>query len=124
VSGPDADIERVRAILGCIEAIDRADAVVGRHQGDLDAGRVANDAVRLRLMLIGETVQTLSLDMREDHPAVAWSQMVALPDLVGPPDSEADPESIRATVGGPLTALRSACRAILAESVRVGEDEP
>jgi uncharacterized protein with HEPN domain len=122
VSG--SDIGHVRDILECIEAIDRADATVQRYPGDLDVARVALDAVRHRLLTIGEAVESLSLDMREDHPAVAWSDMARLGDLVGPTYDKLDPNTVRATIGEPVKQLGSACRAILAESVRVGEDEP
>lgn len=119
-----SDIGHVRDILECIEAIDRADATVQRYPGDLDVARVALDAVRHRLLTIGEAVESLSLDMREDHPAVAWSDMARLGDLFGPTYDKLDPNTVRATIGEPVKQLGSACRAILAESVRVGEDEP
>jgi uncharacterized protein with HEPN domain len=82
------------------------------------------DAVRYRLVTIGAAVESLSADLREDHPAVAWSDMARLGDLIGDDDDEVDPEMVRATFGEPLRCLRSACQAILGESVRAGEDEP
>jgi uncharacterized protein with HEPN domain len=66
----------------------------------------------------------LSLELREDHPAVVWSDMARLRDLIGEVDDELDPEMALATIGQPVRRLRSACQAILGESVRAGEDEP
>ena len=119
-----SDIEHVCDILECIEAIERAEATVQRYQGDLDVARVALDAVRHRVFTIGEEVESLSLEMCEDHPAVAWSDMARLGDLIGSPYDRLDPNTVRATIGESVKQLGSACRAILAESARVGEDEP
>jgi uncharacterized protein with HEPN domain len=119
-----SDLARVRDILECIEAIERAEAAVQRYSGDLDVARVALDAVRHRVFTIGEAVKALSLDMREDHPAVPWSDMARMRDLIGHHYDKLDPQIVRATIGEPVNHLRVACRAILAESVRAGEDEP
>jgi uncharacterized protein with HEPN domain len=119
-----SDIERVRDILDCIEAIDRAEATVQRYPGDLDVARVALDALQSRVFTIGQEVKALSLDMREDHPAVAWSDMAGMRELTGHHHDRLDPQLVRAAIGEPVERLRAACRAILAESVRVGEDEP
>jgi uncharacterized protein with HEPN domain len=119
----DSDLGCVSEILGCIDAIDLAEAVRQRHGGDLDVARLTLDAVRYRLVTIGEAVESLSLDLREDRPAVPWSDMARLRDLIGD-DDRLDPEMVRTTIGEPVKRLRSACQAILGESVRAGEDEP
>ena len=120
----DPDLGRVREVLGCIEAIDLAGATAQRHDGDPGVARVVLDAVRYRLAKIGEAVGSLSTELCEDHPAVAWSDMTRLADLIGEVDDELDPEMVLATIGQPLKRLRSAGQAILGESVRAGEDEP
>jgi uncharacterized protein with HEPN domain len=119
-----SDLERVAQIVDCVEAIDRAEATVQRYESDLDVARVAFDAVLYCLVTIAEAVQALSLDLREDHPAVDWSDMAHLRELIDPHDEILDPQMVHATIGEPAKHLRAACRAILAESVRVGEDEP
>ena len=119
-----SDIERIRDILDCIEAIDRAEATVQRYPGDLDVAQVALDAVQHRVFTMGEAVKALSLDMREDHPAVPWSDMARMRDLLGHQYYKLDPQIVRATIGEPVKRLQAACRAILLESVRAGEDEP
>jgi len=117
------DLELVREILDCIEAIDRAEATMQRHTGDLDSARVAVDAVRYRVSRITEAVESLSPELREDRPAVPWSDLARMPDAVDD-HHERDPQWVRATVGEPVKCLRAACRAIIGESVRIGEDEP
>jgi uncharacterized protein with HEPN domain len=119
-----SDIERVRDILDCIEAIDRAEAAVQRYPGELDVGEIAFDAVQHRIFTIAQTVKSLSLDMREDHPAAPWAEMTRLPDLIGHQFDKLDPQIMTTTIGGPVRQLRTACRSILGESVRAGEDEP
>jgi len=120
----DPDLGRVREILGCIDAVDLAGATAQRHDGDPEVARVVLDAVRYRLAKISEAVGSLSPDLREDRPAVPWSDMARLGDLTGEVGDELDPEMVLATVGQLLRRLRSACQAILGESVRAGEDEP
>jgi uncharacterized protein with HEPN domain len=121
---PDADLGRVREILGCIEAIDLAGTVGQRYDGDPDVARLVLDAVCYRLVMIGEAVESLSLEVRESRPAVPWSDMARLRDLVGDDYDQPEPEMVYATIGEPVRRLRSACLAILGESVRAGEDEP
>lgn len=41
-----SDPERLRDILECIEAIDRAELTVGRYPGDPDVAKIALDASR------------------------------------------------------------------------------
>ena len=118
------DLERVRAILGCLEAIDRAEATGLRHANDPEVGGVALDAVRYRLHAAGELVGSLSADLRENRPAVPWSDLARLGELIGNDDDLSGPQHLHATIAGPVSRLRSACQSILGESVRAGEDEP
>jgi uncharacterized protein with HEPN domain len=120
----DSDLGWVREILDCIEAIDHARATAQRYEGDPEVARVALDAVRYRVSTIAAAVESLSQDLREDHPAVPWSDMARLHDLIGDDQGTLEPEMVRATIGQPVNRLRSACQAILGESVRAGEDEP
>ena len=119
-----SDLGQVRKILVCIDAVDRAQATAERHQGDVEVASVALDAVRYRLSTIGAAVESLSVDLREDHPAVPWSDMARMGDLIGDDLGTLEPEMVRVTIGQPVNRLRSACQAILGESVRPGEDEP
>jgi len=128
----------VRAILGCLEAIDRAQATGLRHAKDPEVAGVALDAVRYRLHVAGELVGSLSAELREDRPAVPWSDLARLgeligndddligndDDLIGNDDELSGPQRLQATIAEPVTRLRSACQSILGESVRAGEDEP
>ena len=116
-----SDTERLRDILECIEGIDRAEATVRRYPGDLDVAMVALDAVQRRVFTIGEAVKALSRGLRQRHPDVPWSDIARMRDLIGHHYYKLDPQIVRATIGAPVERLRTACEAILAESV--GEDE-
>jgi hypothetical protein len=48
-----SDPERLRDILECIEAIDRAEVTVARYPGDPDVARIALDAVQGRVFTMG-----------------------------------------------------------------------
>ena len=121
---PD-DLDRVRHILKRIEAADLAEAMAQRYPGDPDVTQVALDALRYHLSVIAEAVSTLSPDLRDDHPAVPWSSMARLGDLIGHRDEDPrDLQTVRAIIGEPVRRLQAACRSILGESVRIGEDEP
>lgn len=119
-----SDEELLQGILACIEAIDRAETTVRRYMDDHDVAQAALDAVQHRIYAIGEAVNALSLEVREDHPAVPWSVYASMHDIVGQHSESLDIGVIRTAIDDPLDRLRGACRAILAEAVRVGEDEP
>jgi len=78
-----SDPERLRDILECIEAIDRAEVTVARYPGDPDVARIALDAVQSRVFTIGEAVKGLSLGLRQRYPDVPWSDMARMRDLIG-----------------------------------------
>ena len=111
-----SDTERLRDILECIEAIDRAEATVRRYPGDPDVATVAMDAVQRRVFTIGEAVKALSRGLRQRHPDVPWSDIARMRDLIGHHYYKLDPQIVRATIGAPVERLRAACEAILAES--------
>jgi uncharacterized protein with HEPN domain len=118
-----SDTERLRDILECIEAIDRAEATVRRYPGDPDVAQVAMDAVQRRVFTIGEAVKALSRGLRQRHPDVPWSDMARMRDLIGHHYYKLDPQIVRATIGAPVERLRAACEAILAEFDGEEEDK-
>ena len=118
-----SDNERLQDILDCIEAIDRAEATMLRYPGDPDVAKVALDAVQRRVFTIGEAVKALSLDLRQRHPDVPWSEMARMRDLIGHHYYKLDPQIVRATIGAPVEQLREACEGILAGTVLPDEDK-
>jgi uncharacterized protein with HEPN domain len=82
-----SDNERLRDILECIEAIDRAEATVRRYPGRPRCREGGPDAVQRRVFTIGEAVKALSRDLRQRHPDVPWSDIARMRDLIAPPAS-------------------------------------
>ena len=113
----------MRAIVGCLDALERAEMTGLRHAMDPEVGGVVLDAVRYRLHVVGALVGSLSADLRDDRPAVPWRDLARLGELIGD-DDLSDPQRVYATIAEPVSALRSTCQSILGESVRAGEDEP
>ena len=118
------DTERLRDILECVEGIDRAEATARRYPNDLDLAQVALDAVQRHVFTVGEAVKALSVDLRERHPDVPWSDIARMRDLIGHHYYKLDPQIVRATIREPVERLRAACEAILAESATRDEPEP
>jgi len=118
-----SDTERLRDILECNEAIDRAEVTVRRYPGDPDVAKVAMDAVQRRVITIGEAVKSLSRSLRQRHPDVPWSDIARMRDLIGHHYYKLDPQIVRATIGAPVERLRAACEEILAESDGENEDK-
>lgn len=77
-----SDPERLRDILECIEAIDRAEVTVARDPGDPDVAKIALDAVQCRVFAIGEAVKGLSLGLRQRYPDVPWSDMARMREAI------------------------------------------
>ena len=119
-----SDTERLRDIVECIDAINRAEPTVQRYPDDDDVAQVALDAVQRRVLTIGEAVKALSPGLRERHRDVPWSDIARMRDLIGHHYYKLDPQIVRATIGLPVEQLRAACAAILAESATRDEPEP
>ena len=117
------DDRRLRDILESIAAVDRADALLRAHPGEVDVERVALDAIHYRVFTIGEAVKGLSPELRDAHPEVPWSDIARMRDLIGHHYYKLDPQIVRATIGAPIAHLRTACESILARHSEP-EDEP
>jgi uncharacterized protein with HEPN domain len=116
------DDRRLRDIVESIESVDRADTLLRGRPQDADVEQVALDAIHYRVFTIGEAVKALSPALRDAHPEVPWSDIARMRDLIGHHYDKPDPQIVRATIGEPITRLRAACEAILAES-SAPEDE-
>jgi len=102
-----SDPKRLRDILECIEAIDRAEVTVARYPGDPDVAKIGLDAVQSRVFTRGEAVKGLSLGLRQRYPDVPWSDMARMRDLIGHRYYKLDPQIVRATIGAPVERLRA-----------------
>ena len=96
------------------------------RRGDLSDGLVF-DAVRIRLLEIGEAVKALPAEMLSSQPAIPWAQIARMRDHLAHRYFDTDHAILRATVDNDLPELERAVQA-LAETLpvedRQDEDPP
>ena len=108
--------------------IQAAIAAIQSHlqRGDLSDSLIF-DAVRIRLLEIGEAVKALPAEMLSSQPGIPWSQIVRLRDHLAHRYFDTDHAVLQATVDNDLPELERAVNA-LAETLpaedRQSEDPP
>ena len=66
-----------------LESIGRIEAYTGqRSLEDFLSDSQMQDAVARRLEIIGEAVKNISVELREQHPAIPWRQIAGLRDVL------------------------------------------
>jgi uncharacterized protein with HEPN domain len=100
-------------LLDVISAIDAIRAHVAR--GPLTDGLVF-DAVRVRLIEIGEAVKDVDEDLLAQHPQIPWRQVAAMRDQLAHRYFDTSYAVIVQTVESDLGELEAAVRALLARS--------
>lgn len=96
------DRQRLHDILAAIEAI-RAHL----ERGDLDDGLVF-DAVRVRLIEIGEAVKALPGELLASEPRLPWTQIAGMRDRLAHRYFDTSHVIVRATVSEDLPELEAA----------------
>jgi len=90
------------------------------RRGDLSDGLVF-DAVRIRLLEIGEAVKALPAEMLSSQPGIPWSQITRMRDHLAHRYFDTDHAVLQATVDNDLPELERAVQT-LAETL-LAEDE-
>jgi uncharacterized protein with HEPN domain len=111
---------RERQRLGDIQA---AIDAIGSHlqRGDLSDGLVF-DAVRIRLLEIGEAVKALPADLLDSQPSIPWRQIVRMRDHLAHRYFDTAHAILQATVDNDLPELERAIQE-LAKALP-GDDQP
>jgi uncharacterized protein with HEPN domain len=105
------DDQRIEDILAAI------DAVRGHmERGDLGDGLIF-DAVRVRLIEIGEAVKALTTDLVATEPEIPWNEIAQMRDRLAHRYFDTSHAIVAATVEGDLPELESAVRRM---SERIG----
>ena len=101
------DRQRLEDILAAIE-------VIRGHlrRGDLTDGLIF-DAVRVRLIEIGEAVKALPADLLARQPDVPWAQIAGMRDRLAHRYFDTSHAILTATVEGDLPELDQAARTLL-----------
>jgi uncharacterized protein with HEPN domain len=107
------DRERLTDILDAIDAIQ---AHLGR--GGLDDGLVF-DAVRVRLIEIGEAIKAINPELLEKEAAIPWKEVAGMRDHLTHHYFDTSHSIVAATVARDLPALGAAVRRIIE---RFGDD--
>jgi uncharacterized protein with HEPN domain len=100
------DRQRLADIQAAIDAI-RSHL----QRGDLSDGLVF-DAVRIRLLEIGEAVKALSADLLSSEPAIPWTQIARMRDHLAHRYFDTDHAILQATVDNDLPELQRAVQAL------------
>jgi uncharacterized protein with HEPN domain len=83
------------------------------QRGDLSDGLVL-DAVRIRLLEIGEAVKAMPAEMLNSQPAIPWTQITRMRDHLAHRYFDTDHVILRATVDNDLPELERAVQALAA----------
>ena len=83
------------------------------QRGDLSDGLVV-DAVRIRLLEIGEAVKALPAEMLSSQPDIPWTQIARMRDHLAHRYFDTDHTVLRATVDNDLPELERAVQALAA----------
>lgn len=111
------DESRLRDIVEAIEAI-RAHL----SRGGLDDGLVY-DAVRVRLLEIGEAVKGLGDDLLETEPQIPWRAIARMRDHLAHRYFDTDHAIVQDVVDNDLDALMDAIPTLLARITNEADDE-
>lgn len=100
-------LSRLKDVLLALDAIDSH-----LRRGDLSDGLVF-DAVRVRLIEIGEAVKAIPADILDLEPSVPWRQIAAMRDHLAHRYFDTSHAILRGTVLHDLPALREATHRLL-----------
>lgn len=96
------DLERLADIRDAIAAIRRHEA-----RGDLSDGLIF-DAIRVRLIEIGEAIKSLPTELTETEPDIPWTDIAGMRDRLAHRYFDTEHSIVAATVTHDLGALQAA----------------
>lgn len=91
------------------------------HRGGLSDGLVF-DAVRIRLLEIGEAVKALPADMLSSQPGIPWTQIARMRDHLAHRYFDTDHAVLQATVDNDLPELERAVQTLI-ETLSAEDDQ-
>lgn len=99
--------------LRLADIFDAGTAIEGhRERGGLD-DEMVYDAVRVRLIEIGEAVKDIDPDLLASEPAIPWVDVAGMRDRLAHRYSDTDHSIVTATVEGDMPQLVAAVRRVL-----------
>jgi uncharacterized protein with HEPN domain len=110
---PRTEKQRLEDILERIERIKFAETVLmeAQEEDDWEEASVAFDAILYNLMVIGEAVKALGLELKARNGMTPWKEIAGMRDILTHHYFRVDGSVVRATLDAPLANLRNACQA-------------
>lgn len=110
---PRTEKERLEDILERIERIKFAEIVLleAEEDDDWEEASVAFDAILYNLMVIGEAVKALGVELKERNGKTPWKDIAGMRDILTHEYFRVKGKVVRATLDAPLAQLRNACQA-------------
>ncbi|OIQ85257.1 hypothetical protein GALL_329110 [mine drainage metagenome] len=110
---PRTEKERLEDILGRIARIKVAETALLEAADDQEKAAVAFDAILYNLMVIGEAVKALGVELKARNGKTPWKDVAGMRDILTHHYFRVSGEVVMATVDKPLAELRDACKAEL-----------
>ncbi len=113
--------QRLEDILDRIERIKFAETALleAEEEDDWEEGQIAFDAILYDLVVIGEAVKTLGMELKGLSSTTPWKKIAGMRDILANEYFRVSGEVVMATLDIPLTELKVACET---ELKRLGTD--
>lgn len=104
---------RIKDILDRIRRIATAERLMSESTDGSTAAfsEMAFDAILYNLVVIGEAVKSLDIQMKLRSPHIKWREIIGLRDLLAHQYFQIDVTIIKASIDQPLEDVRLACMA-------------
>ena len=108
---------RIEDILDRIRRITAAEVHLAGSKGEPseEAAEMAFDAILYNLIVIGEAVKSLDVEMKARNPHIEWKEIIGLRDFLAHQYFHIELAVIKASIDQPLEDVRLAC---VAEQLR------
>lgn len=115
---PRTEKENLVDILDRIAQINFAELLLikaeeDEKEEDSKVGQVAFDAILYNLIVIGEIVKKLSIDIKDRNNTIPWNEIAGMRDILAHQYYNVNSEIVRTTIDKPLIALQECCEAEL-----------
>lgn len=114
---PRGEQERLRDILIRISRIRFSEQILitAEENNDDNMAITAFDSILYGLLVIGEAVKSIAIEVRQRNSHIPWENMTGMRDFLAHQYFRVDAQQVQATIDKPLDALGLVCIAELSE---------